>query len=115
MQEAEPVAKPLSECIGNEERHISEWAVEVPIIGKPLLLFGCTEDVECSNPLHESLVKNEFEKAPYVRRICPQCSIPVCEDCWTRLERYHDGVLSLRVSAMIITMVTLPVSSSEIR
>ena len=71
LLEAEPVVKPLSECVGDEGRHISEWVVEVPILGKDLMLFGCTEDVACSNPLHERLVSNELETAPYVRRICP--------------------------------------------
>ena len=60
LQEAEPLAKPLSACIDDERRHISEWAVEVPILGKPLLLFGCTEDVACSNPLHERPDENEL-------------------------------------------------------
>ena len=88
---AEPVSAPLSACAGEEGRHISEWAVEMPAGKGAVLLFGCTEDVLCGSHDHDDVKLQELEKAPYVRRMCPQCSIPVCHDCWSRLYKHVDG------------------------
>ena len=50
------------------------------------MLFGCTEDIVCrSSACHQG----EYEEAPYVRTLCPECSVPVCKSCDDKL-RKHD-------------------------
>ena len=56
-----------------------------------MLLFGCAEDVACGNNDHIAKQKHELETAPYVCRLCPECTMPVCHDCWSKLYKHVDG------------------------
>ena len=91
LHSAEPIAGPLSGCASDPGRHISQWSLEMPIGKAKVLLFGCAEDVACGNHDHIAKQQQELETAPYVCRMCPDCAIPVCHDCWSRLYRHVDG------------------------
>ena len=57
------------------------------MLGIACMLFGCTEDIICGNPdVHQA----EYEEAPYVRTMCPECRVPICDDCDKKLRR-HDS------------------------
>ena len=72
-----------------QERHISEWALQLPMSSTArVTLFGCTEDVQCSDADSH---KDDFEKPPFVRRLCQHCQVPVCFDCWMKLHSFRDG------------------------
>ena len=81
----------MSGCASDPGRHISQWSSEMPIGKAKVLLFGCTEDVACGNHDHIAKKQQELETAPYVCRLCPECAMPVCHDCWSRLYKHVDG------------------------
>jgi len=76
------------------ERHISKWAACLPMHNHALMLFGCTEDIRCTEELTH---KSDIETEPFVRRLCPQCNIPLCSACAHSLHKhdnaskYNDG------------------------
>ena len=63
----------------------------MPIGEAHVLLFGCAEDVVCGNYVRTSKKAQEMENSLFVCRLCPDCTIPVCHDCWTKLYKYEDG------------------------
>ena len=66
--------------------HISDWAVDLPASGaKTIRLFGCTEDVSCSASCHHG----ELDSAPWVRRLCGKCRVPICMRCRSGLRTYR--------------------------
>ena len=82
-----PLEQPLSSCLKEAERHISRWAMRCPMLGMACMLYGCTEDICCGNPdVHQA----EYEEAPYVRTMCPECRVFICDDCDKKLRR-HDS------------------------
>ena len=82
---------PLSSSLQDPGRHISEWALQMPVGDAHVMLFGCTEDVACENLVHSSKKAQEMGNSLFVCQLCPDCQIPVCHDCWTKLYKYHDG------------------------
>ena len=86
--------QPLSTVAVDKERHISQWAAQLTLQGRVLMLFGCTEDITCSC---ESNHADDLEKRPYVWRLCADCAVPVCLDCASKMRRhapdsgYSDG------------------------
>ena len=83
----EPLEGPIPECTGQRDRHISEWTVDFQYKGGACTLFGCCEDIECvNNAKHDA----DFEQAPFRRKLCAACQIPICRDCWCKLSR-HDA------------------------
>ena len=84
--------QPLSTVAVDKERHISQWAAQLTLQGRVLMLFGCTEDITCNC---ESNHVDDLEKRPYVRRVCADCAIPVCLDCVSKMRRHApDSVYS---------------------
>jgi len=83
----EPLVCPLSSCLSERGRHISCSALQLKMHGHVCILFGCTEDVECTQ---ESKHSKDYEKEPYMRTMCDCCHMPVCKDCWNKLQK-HDG------------------------
>ena len=71
--------------------HISRWAVEMKLFGKSILLFGCTEDIRCTCDANADMHLNDLERHPFVRLLCPRCEVPVCSDCWSRMDRYKEA------------------------
>ena len=56
------------------------------MLGSSALLFGCTEDISCSCK-HD----NDLNHDPFVRRLCSECRVPFCYDCWMNLHRFKDS------------------------
>ena len=58
------------------------------------MLFGCTEDIVCSDRAHHA---KECEATPFVRQLYINCLVPVCEDCVSKMywhsphSSYRDG------------------------
>ena len=59
------------------------------------MLFGGCEDVRCAQ-LHTDH-SYEFEIEPFCRRLCDECEVLICTDCWIKLatheckSSYRDG------------------------
>ena len=70
----------LSACAGCEERHVSRWAVNMPLFDGHCTLFGCTEDITCDDSTKHN-VEEDYETAPYMRTLCECCRVPICSDC----------------------------------
>ena len=83
----EPLEKPLRECVDNRDRHISQWAVGMEYKNHHCTLFGCCEDIRCSQ---EAKHAAELEQAPFHRTLCSGCEVPVCSACWLLLAK-HDA------------------------
>merc|ERR1711933_543928 len=80
--------KPLRECEHNGDCHISRWAVDMHYKNYKCTLFGCCEDLRCSQKeVHDS----EFEQAPFHRTLCSTCEVPVCSACWYQLSKHDCG------------------------
>jgi hypothetical protein len=66
---------------GLPEYDVSEWCVNLPLGGasQSVLLFGVTEDVACN----AKGLGHEADNlcAPYCRKLCAECKIPVCYVC----------------------------------
>ena len=100
LEAAQPESKPWSSTSEKEKhRHISEWAFKIRMKEHSTILFGCTEDVSCSAPGMDIQHARELEKEPFVRTLCSHCSVPVCHDCWRKLEMYIDaGTIPMSLS-----------------
>ena len=84
LREAQPIVRKFSECTEAEKgRHISEWALQVPVNLDVVTLFGCTEDICCE---HAAKHAEDFEVPPFTRRVCKGCRVPVCCDCWEKMQ-----------------------------
>jgi len=67
--------------------HISDWTLRVPLQDRHVVLFGCTEDVKCTNPKHEAQHRKEIQTTPFhCRTLCPQYTVPVCSLCSSGLK-----------------------------
>ena len=77
----------------NRERHISRWAIRMDYLEHEGKLFGCAEDICCraSSERHA----DDFTAEPFCRKLCEECEVPVCQDCWNKL-RDHDGANKFR-------------------
>lgn len=69
--------------------HISDWTLRVPLQRKHVVLFGCTEDVRCTNEARQSQHDKELSEKPFFcRTLCPHCKVPICFRCSTGLEAF---------------------------
>ena len=77
LQKTQPWMGNISSTSGEEqERHISEWALQLAIGHKDIVtLFGCTEDVECEDA---EAHKHDFRKPPFTGQLCKHCRVPAC-------------------------------------
>ena len=67
------------------------------------ILFGCCEDV-CCTQLHTDHC-NEFETEPFCRKLCEECEVPKCADCWLKLST-HDCQSSYRDGGTILMSIS---------
>ena len=69
--------------------HISDWTLRVPVQDRHVVLFGCTEDVKCTNPTHEAQHEKELQTKPFhCRTLCTQCTVPICSLCSSGLHAF---------------------------
>ena len=52
-------------------------------------LFGCIEDIMCQSNLDVHM--EDWEIAPFCRKLCPLCEIHVCRDCSGKLRDHNAG------------------------
>ena len=87
--------RPLSSCTESRSRHASRWTIWFHFASCTGVLFGCTEDISCS--ASDGRHADDYESAPYCRKLCHDCEVPVCDDCWLKLQdhdaksKFHDG------------------------
>ena len=100
----EPLTGPLRLCEEKDRnRHISQWAVELTFSGRSCTMFGCSEDVRCSDA--ERHVQ-DFDEQPFCRKLCGGCEVPVCQDCWRKLH-LHDSQSSFADGSTIPMSLSL--------
>jgi len=90
---------PLSRCVADRERHVSQWMVRFHMGSHAGNLFGCTEDILCDRD--RTAHAQDYDAAPhYCRSLCKHCRMPVCEDCWAKLWE-HNGTLPWKAGGTI--------------
>ena len=54
-----------------------------------MLLFGCTEDIDCVSTDAEEVHAEERRCAPHCRSLCSKCRVPICSRCGKGLRAYR--------------------------
>ena len=76
-------------CCDDGPYAFSEWCINVPMQPpkkeKDVVLFGCTEDIQCERK-HD----NDTREHPFCRRLCEHCAVPVCSGCRLGLDTYDE-------------------------
>ena len=81
-----------------QQQHISDWSVCLTLDNnKDLQMFGCTEDIRCTDPIRRPRHVEEVEHRPFVRRLCDSCEVPICSQCEKGLRSYK-GISTIPMS-----------------